>query len=121
MIINDDEIWNKVIELEGKELLTYVEKERNIIIRVDNKHKNSDQVYIADRETYPIREDIIAAYKLFIIQGRLNRKIDLQWLSRPDKMVSSIVFRIVGEISKNHSRIDCSKSEPELVHIRKFL
>ncbi len=115
MFLKDNEIWTKVIELEGKELFTYVEKEKNSIISVDNKHKNTDQVIIAERTTYPIKEDIIAAYKLLTIQGSLKRIPDLKWLSQPNKKVSSIVFRIIGEISKSHSQIDFSRKEPLLI------
>ena len=115
MIFNDREIWNQVIELEGKTLLTYVEKEPNTILKVEDKNINSDQVIILNRKTYPIKEDIIAAYKLLTIQGKLKRTSDLQWLAKPDKKVSSIVFRIIGEISKDHSDIDCSKKEPIII------
>lgn len=116
MNLNDNEIWTRVIELEGKELFTYVENEKNTIIRVENNQKNSDQIIISERITYPSKEDIIAAYKLFTIQKRLKRIPDLQWLAEPKKKVSSIVFRIIGEISADHSQIDYSRKEPVLIH-----
>ena len=116
MTLNDNEIWKRIIELEGKELFTYVENKKNTIIRVENNQRLYDQIIISERNTYPTKEDVIAAYNLFIIQGRLKRIPDLQWLAKPEKKVSSIVFRIIGEISADHSQIDYSRKEPVLIH-----
>ena len=74
------------------------------------------KVIIHDRLTFPTREDIVGACKLLFIQGELNRKRDLQWLSSPNKKVSSIVFRIVGEITKPYSRIVWKNNEPILFY-----
>lgn len=102
MSLNDNEIWKRIIELEGKELYTYVEEEKNTIIRVENNQRYSDRIIISERKTYPTKEDVIAAYRFFIIKGKLKRIPDLKWLTEPKKKVSSIVFRIIGEISADH-------------------
>ena len=116
--MNDKEIWEKVKKLKGIELLTFKEKEPNYIFDVEDNNKISDRVIIFDRVTSPTREDIIAAYQLFIIKGNLNRKKDLEWLARPEKKVSSIVFRIIGEVTKPFSKLDKSKKEPVLILIK---
>lgn len=110
MLLKDSEIWDKVIELEGEELFTYVNNNKNTITSINNS-----QVIIDERITYPVKEDIIDAYKLLIKQGKLKRNPDLLWLSHPEKKVSSIIFRIVGEISKSHTIIDFSRKEPVLI------
>jgi len=115
MILKENEIWTKIIELEGTELFTYVDKEKNTIIRVENMNKNSDRIIILERSTYPMKSDIIAAYKLLTIQGKLKRIPDLEWLAQPDKMVSSIVFRIIGEITKNYTQIENSSKSPTII------
>ncbi len=113
--MNDDEIWEKVKSLEGKELTTYVEHERNYILKVEDTNSINDRVIIVDRATFPTREDIIAKYKLLFIQKKLNRKKDLTWLSTPSKKVSSIVFRIIGEITKSYSKVEWERKEPVLI------
>lgn len=113
--MNDKEIWGKVKSLEGKELTTYVENERNYILKVEDSDSINDRVIIVDRATFPTREDIIAAYRLLFIHGKLNRKKDLTWLSTPSKKVSSIVFRIIGEITKPNSKVEWKKNEPVLI------
>lgn len=114
MYNSDSEIWEAVKKIKGTTLFTYVEKERNDIIDVEDKASNLDRVHIADRDFYPSKEDIISAYKLLTIQGKLKRT-DLEWLATPKKRVSSIVFRIIGEISQDHTIFDDSKREPIII------
>ena len=115
MSLSNTEIWQKVIELQGKTLYTFIENERNTIIQVEDTNSSSDRVIILDRNTYPVKEDIIAAYNLLTISGKLKRIPDLAWLAQPGKLVSSIVFRIIGEISKDYIQIDLSRKIPILV------
>lgn len=114
MKLNKREIWERVMRLTNETLYTYVENEWNTIIQVENTNSRKDRVLIDERESYPIREDIEAAYDLLVIQGKLKRT-DLEWLAQPNKKVSSIVFRIVGEISKDHAHVDSSKREPVII------
>lgn len=115
MSLNDNEIWKRTIELEGKELFTYADGEKNTIIRVESNQSLSDRIIISERKTHPTKEDVITAYKLFIMQGKLKRIPDLQWLAKPEKKVSSIVFRIIGEISSDHSQLEYSRNVPVLI------
>jgi hypothetical protein len=103
-----------VMQLKGETLHTYIGNESNTIIHVENTNSRKDRVLFHDRETSPIREDIEATYELLIIQGKLKRT-DLEWLAHPSKKVSSIVFRIVGEIAKDHTQVDFSKKEPVIM------
>lgn len=115
MELTDDEIWIRVSELEGQTLHTYVEYDQNTILSVEDTNRNIDSVVILDRKTRPKKEEILAAYRLLILQGTLKRMPDLEWLADKSKMVSSIVFRIVGEISKDHTYLDRSKREPVII------
>lgn len=115
MHLNDKEVWAKVVELKDQTLFTYVEHESNTISLVEDNNKKTDRVIILERDTFPTREDITTAYKLMLIRKELNRKTDLEWLAHPSKKVSSIVFRIIGEISKCHTRLDLSKREPVII------
>lgn len=104
-MLKENEIWEKVMALQGVTLYTYTELEPNHIIRVEDTGKGNDSILIKNRETTPIKEDIIAAYKLLFALGELERERDLAWLSEPNKKTSSIVFRIVGELAKEEINI----------------
>jgi hypothetical protein len=114
MKLSKKKVWKRVMLLKGETLHTYVGNESNTIIQVENTNTRKDRVLIDERETFPIREDIEAAYELMIIQGKLKRT-DLVWLAHPGKLVSSIVFRIVGEIANDHTQVDFSKKEPVII------
>ncbi len=112
--LTDEEIWNKVKQLEGETLNTYIEHEENQIIKVEDTGSSLDGVIIKDRQTTPIREDIIAAYRLLFKKGDLKRKSDLAWLAGPEKKTSSIVFRIVGEIAFDKAEFN-SSGDPKII------
>lgn len=101
MFNTDLEIWEAVKKLEGETLRTIVEHEENKILKVEDTGSANDCVIIENRETKPLREDIIAAYNLFKAQKSLQRIPDLEWLAKPEKKTSSIVFTIIYEISKD--------------------
>ncbi|MGE5805238.1 MAG: hypothetical protein ACM34M_05560, partial [Ignavibacteria bacterium] len=63
-MLNEKEIWEKVKLFQGMTLYIYTELEPNYIISVEDTSSNNDFILIKDRETRPIREDILAAYKL---------------------------------------------------------
>ncbi len=98
MPLRASEIWKRVVKLTGKTLLTYVTAEANTITEVQDTGSLSDVVLIRERNTFPTRQDVVAAYQLLETQGCLCRATDLAWLASPEKKTSSIVFRIVGEI-----------------------
>ena len=102
----ENEIWEAVKALQGRTLFTYVDEEPNLIDRVDDTNNGNDVVQIRNRDTKPTRRDIIAAYQLLHAQGNLRRIPDLEWLATPEKKTSSIVFRIVGEISRQEADYD---------------
>jgi len=99
-MLKGNEIWDKVKTLEDATLYTYTENEPNQIIHVKDTGSNKDSILIKDRETQPIKEDVVAAYKLLFTLGELERQRDLTWLAEPNKKTSSIIFRIVGELAK---------------------
>lgn len=105
MFSSDLEIWQAVKKLKGQTLSTISENRNNFIIDVEDSNNKNDRVIIQDRETYPIKEDIIVAYRLLISNGELKRIPDLDWLSGPEKKTSSIIFKIVSEISNDHSKV----------------
>jgi hypothetical protein len=111
MYNSDSEIWEEVKKLKGTTLYTYVEKSKNTFVDVEDSGRKIDRVIILERETFPTKEDVIAAYKFLVVKGSLKRT-DLEWLAAPEKQVSSIVFRIIGEISKDQIILDNSKREP---------
>lgn len=92
--MNSSDIWNRVKQLEGKVIRTYVEGDENLIEIVSDT-----EVIIKGRDTRPQRIDIEAAYKLLEVQHSLKRTPDLDWLANPDKQTSSIVFAIVGNVA----------------------
>ncbi|MGE5846486.1 MAG: hypothetical protein ACM34O_07170 [Ignavibacteria bacterium] len=104
-MLNEKEIWEKVKLFQGMTLYTYTELEPNYIISVEDTSSNNDFILIKDRETRPIREDILAAYKLLFALGELERERDLAWLAEPNKKTSSIIFRIVGELAKEEINV----------------
>jgi hypothetical protein len=110
------DIWRRVVDLTGITLLTYVTGDPNTITEVQDTGSPSDRVVISNRDTFPIREDIIAAYQLLQTQGSLCRSTDLGWLATPQKKTSSIVFRIVGEIAG--SDVELTKGSPETLTMR---
>lgn len=116
MIMNEVDIWVLVKGLTGKTLQTYIEGEKNTIIKVEDTGSPKDEVIIMERNTYPIREDIVAAYQLFEKNKQLCRSEDLEWLAGPDKKTSSIVFRIVGEIAGNKAML--IKKRPETLILK---
>jgi hypothetical protein len=101
MIRDERELWKAVKALKGKVLKTYVGQSRNEIVEVEDTGKADDRVIIKDRKTSPTREDIVGAYTKLIKKGKLTRKDDLDWLASQSKQVSSIVFRIVGEVMRD--------------------
>ena len=105
MYETNEEIWNAIVQLKGKTLYTLVENEPNHIIDVENTGSNSDQIIIENRNTSPIKEDVVAIYKLLFIKRILNRKTDLAYLELPEKQTSSIIFTIVRELTKNETII----------------
>lgn len=112
--LTDEEIWNKVKQLEGETLNTYIEHEPNQILKVEDTGTRLDRVIIKDRQTTPIREDIIGAYRLLFQKGNLIRKSDLAYLTRPEKKTSSIVFRIVGEIASDKAEFEL-RDDPKII------
>jgi len=107
----DDDIWSRVVGLKGRPLETYVEGNANTIIHVEDTGSPADKVIIEERETYPTREDIVAACQLLQMQGSLSRAPDLDWLATPAKRTSAIVFRIVGEIVGDAAELRTSPKE----------
>lgn len=105
MFNTDREIWKAVKSLEGMTLYTYIENSANHIKKVEDNGKNSDRVIIEERNTYPLKGDIIAAYRLLFSNKTLSRNDDLSWLAVPEKKTSSIVFRIIGEITQGESKL----------------
>ena len=89
-------------------LNTYTEFEANQILNVEDTGRKNDSVIIKNRETLPIREDIITAYRLLYAKGKLERQ-DLSWLAEPSKKTSSIDFRIEGEIDTANIKVEKNK------------
>jgi len=110
MFNSDNEIWSAVKLLEGKTLLTYVDESENRVITVEDTGNNKDKVIIDGRNTFPLREDIIAAYKLLFVKKELSRNYDLDWLAIPSKQTSSIVFKIIGVLTEGESYLIKNKS-----------
>lgn len=108
---SDYEIWNSVKLFENVTLFTYVENSPNHITKVEDTGKNTDRVIIAGRDTYPTRGDIVAAYRLLFTNKEIVRKTDLAWLAVPEKKTSAIVFRIVGELTRDESILAKGKNE----------
>jgi hypothetical protein len=100
-MLSVEQVWLKVKQLEGKILYTYDQLEENKVVNVEDTGSDNDRVIIENRDTMPIKQDIWAAYELLYKQGKLERKEDLAWLEELDKQTSSIIFRIIGEITKN--------------------
>ena len=100
-MLDKNELWDRVKQLKGQTLYTYTDLQPNTIIEVEDIGSSQDAVIFKDRETRPIREDIIAAYKLLYKQGELERGRDLAWLVGPEKKTSSIIFRIIGEVARD--------------------
>ena len=111
MQLNDNEVWNRVQSLKGKTLHTYVENEQNTIVDVENTGSPSDKVFIKERATCPIREDILGAFRLLLLQKKIQRSTDLAWLATPEKKTSSIIFRIVGEIAGDDAFLASKRPE----------
>ena len=118
MRLNKKEFWEAIKQLRGKCLYTYVDRNHNTIVYVEDSNKPTDKIIIEERETCPIREDIEAAYELLYKKGSLTRKYDLAWLAGPEKKTSSIVFRIIGEIEKDFIEVDTSP--PETISLKDF-
>ena len=112
--LSHDEIWERVKKLQGQTLCTYVENEENKILSVEDTGSKNDRVVIESRDTTPVREDILAACDLLFLLRSLNRKKDLEWLAKPEKKTSSIIFRIVGEITNDIAKVDL-RSEPKIL------
>lgn len=104
-MLTDIEIWEKVKSLEGKTIYTLTHHDENYIKLVENSSSDNDRVIIRDRDTTPIKRDIIAAYSSLHKQGQLERKKDLDWLATADKQTSSIVFSLIAEIAKEEIEI----------------
>ena len=111
MSLSEKEIWDRVCNLKGKTLHTYIENMPNTIVDVQNSGLPGDAVIIKERNTSPIREDIVAAYQFFEENKKLQRSTDLEWLATPEKKTSSIVFRIVGEIAGDNAILISRKPE----------
>jgi len=109
ILLNENKIWEKVRSLQGVTLYTYTDLEPNYIISVEDTGSKNDFILIKDRETKPIKEDIIAAYNLLFALGELERQRDLAWLAEPNKKTSSIIFKIVGELAKEEIDIIIKK------------
>jgi len=118
MYSKDSEIWEAVKKLAGETLYTIVEKEKNDILEVEDTGSNKDRIIIKDRETTPLKEDIIAAYRLLYQQGSLRRMSDLAWLAGPEKKTSSLVFTIISKIAEKEIKIQGIK-DVKLVLIKK--
>lgn len=116
MQLDDNEIWDRVRSLKGKILYTYVENEPNTIVDVENTGSPTDKVSIKERVTCPVREDILGAYRLLELQGKIQRSTDLAWLATPEKKTSSIVFRIVGEVAGDSAIL--AKRRPEVLKLK---
>ena len=108
----DEEIWDAVMNLTNKKLLTYADESPNTITDVENTGRPSDRVVIEERnDTDPIKEDIIAAYRFLYQQGEIVRTRDLAWLADKTKQTSSIVFRIIGEIAGDNIQVTIKRPE----------
>ncbi len=94
------EIWDKVKLLKGKTIYTYIKNSPNNIEEVEDSGSEEDKVIIKNRQTMPQRQNIVIAYNRLYSQGTLNRISDLSWFAN-HRRVSSIIFRIVGEIAKD--------------------
>jgi len=116
-MLDEKEAWKKVKQLKGQTLLTYTELEPNTIIEVEDTNSRQDAVIIQERDTTPIREDIVAAYQLLYTQGELERGKDLAWLAGPEKKTSSIIFKIVGEIARDE--IDMVQNRTIILRLKK--
>jgi hypothetical protein len=114
-MLSDFEVWNKVIQLKGHILYTYVQKRENRIIDVENSNSNNDRVIIVNRKTSPTKKDILTAYKIFMFKKSLERGRDLAHLSTSTKRVSSIIFRIIGEITTGKSKLQIIEKKPPVL------
>jgi hypothetical protein len=107
-----DKFWEYIKSLENRVVYTLTKNEINTINLVEDTGRMSDRVIIEQRESFPTREDLWAAYQRLTIQKKLNRIPDLEWLK--EKRVSSIVFAILSTMP-NVSIQDAGKNNPTLL------
>jgi len=96
LTMDEKTFWNYIKSLEGTNIYTVTNNEKNTIIGVEDSGSNGDRVNIEGRDSFPTREDLWAAYQLLIGQNKLTRSPDLDWLSK--KRVSSVTFAIIGTL-----------------------
>ena len=94
--MTENNFWDHIKSLEGSDVLTLTDGQKNRIQSVEDTGSKTDQVIIDDRNSFPSREDLWTAYQLLILQGKIRRIPDLGWLS--DKKVSSISFAILATL-----------------------
>ena len=103
--------WEYIVSLEGTKIYTLTRNEKNTITKVENSGGKSDRVIIDDRDSFPTREDLWAAYQLLFQLKELKRLPDLHWLK--EKKVSSISFAILAKLPGVFVK-DMGKNNPTL-------
>jgi hypothetical protein len=94
--MNENNFWDHIKSLQGSDVLTLTDGQKNRIQSVEDTGSKTDQIFIDGRDSFPNREDLWTAYQLLILQKKLTRSPDLAWLS--DKKVSSISFAILATV-----------------------
>ena len=93
MNFTQEQLWSRVIELEGTIIRTISRDKPNKILEVTD-----NEVIIADRTTRPTKDDLYSTYVLLDSLDVVTTE-DITWLK--EKRVSRICLAIIAEAAKD--------------------